>query len=227
MSVNKRGSLSPVAKKVARKLDALMSIARSVLILILVAQIFLGCSIIDEIAEPSKGTSTTDAEVATTKRPGGSKGGKRTTTTETTQPENLDIPTIPVGTLGEPQGATELDDGVYLAQINSFDNFAESIKINVVDIATGVETADGKAYEVVDLDPLSTPNVEIASGAPLLLLLETGEREPQPASSVSEFFSAVANRDSRPTPFLVQQDSVFSVGIVGGEAVSVTQLYLP
>lgn len=179
------------------------------------AVVFAGCS----SDKDAKVTTTTGAPTTTTKP-------APTTAAPVTTAVSDKVPAIPAGVAPEPSTA-ELPDGIYLAQINSFDEANHTLNLNLVDINTKVNGLDGKPYLVEDLDPFTLRDLPMSDGVALFLLPDGGGRQAQPVPDQRTFFWAVANRPERPTEFDANQSSVYAITVVGQRITQVMQLFLP
>ena len=181
------------------------------------------CSSDDPSSDPKDSTSASEA---TTTAAGAVTTAAPTTAAPTTAPVRPEVPVIPDGVSPEPD-TVELPDGIYTAQVNSYDNENQSLNLNLVRINNDVFGPDGKPYLIEDLDLFTLRDLPLARNRKLFLLPDGGGWTVGEVTDTQEFFSALANRDDRPTPWDANQNSVFAISVVGGEITQVMQIFLP
>lgn len=165
-------------------------------------------------------SSTTTSKATTTAK---ATTSAKPTTTAAVRPTS---PRIPDNVSPEPS-TEQLPDGTYLSMFNSYDNIDDRLNLNLVAVDPNVVAPDGTPYFVDDADPFTLRDLPLADGAKLFLLPDGGGWEPQQVTDRQTFFSALANRAERPTPYDANQNSVFAVSVVAGEISQVWQVFLP
>ena len=180
----------------------------------------------EDKSDPST-TSTTEAEsAASSSTAAAPTTGPAPTTSPTTVPTRPELPPLPEGLSPEP-ATPELPDGIYTAQVNSYDNENVSLNLNLVNVNLDVYAPDGKPYLVEDVDPFTLRDLPLASGRRMFLLPDGGGWQTEEVDDYQDFFSAIANRQDRPTPWDVNQNSVFAITVVNQEITQAMQVFLP
>jgi hypothetical protein len=189
----------------------------------------MGCSS-DSDADGDKGSTTSAASTASTAPSGSgqstSTAPSTTSTPVTTAPTRPELPPLPEGLSPEP-ATPELPDGIYTIQVNSYDNENVTLNVNLVSVNTDVYGPDGKPYLVEDLDPFTLRDLPLASDRRLFLLPDGGGWQVEEVDDYQDFFSAIANRQDRPTPWDVNQNSVFAITVVDQQITQAMQIFLP